>query len=243
MSYIGINSMGKLILGTTEIAKAYLGTQLVFQSGSGPTPPPVVIPVFYNYIYFDGTAYIETNYVLPENCSIRVGLGMETSKAAQGVFGALGSNNGTIGMFYAGGTNSTRRQVAPYYDSESLLVSNRYLSFTYSSFGYFMTPSRFGWGTTAYTYTKGSKHPDGGVIFGTHYLLSSVQKYTGRMSMIRIYGSDASGVTTDAGFDNYTPVATFRPCTYNGVPGLWYVEGNAFFGNAAGSGVLTVSDS
>lgn len=38
MSYIGINSIGKLLLGTTEMAKAYLGMQLVYQSGSGPTP-------------------------------------------------------------------------------------------------------------------------------------------------------------------------------------------------------------
>lgn len=39
MSYFGLNGIGKLFLGSTEIAKAYLGTQLVYQSGS-PTPGP-----------------------------------------------------------------------------------------------------------------------------------------------------------------------------------------------------------
>lgn len=33
MSYFGLNGIGKLFLGGTEIAKAYLGTQLVYQSG------------------------------------------------------------------------------------------------------------------------------------------------------------------------------------------------------------------
>ena len=55
-----------------------------------------------------------------------------------------------------------------------------------------------------------------------------------------VYGSDAQNVATYAGFDNYTPVATFRPCTYNGVAGMWHVEGNAFYGNTAEAGTLTV---
>lgn len=42
MSYIGANGIGKIFLGNTQIAKAYLGGTLVYQYGSGPTPPPVV---------------------------------------------------------------------------------------------------------------------------------------------------------------------------------------------------------
>lgn len=63
MSYIGINSIGKLFLENTEIAKAYLGTQLVYQYGSGPTPPgptPTVIPYVRNT---SDTAYIDTGIV------------------------------------------------------------------------------------------------------------------------------------------------------------------------------------
>lgn len=222
---------------------ALLKRRMMMMAGSGPTPPTPVTPVFYDYLYFDGTAYIETTYVLPANCSIRVSLGSETSKTSQQVFGAKGSNGGYICMYYGGSTNTTRRQIVPHYDSSSNLATNRTLNWTYTSFAFFMTPNRFGWGNSAYTYTKGNLHPDGVLFLGTHSTASTMSKYTGRMSQIRIYGSDASGVTTASGFDNYTPVATFRPCTYNGVVGLWYEEGSAFFGNSAGAGTLTVSDS
>ena len=39
MSYLGTDKIGKMFLGDTEIAKAYLGTDLVFAKGGGPTPP------------------------------------------------------------------------------------------------------------------------------------------------------------------------------------------------------------
>lgn len=241
MSYLGTNSIGKIYLGGTQISKAYLGDQLVYQYGSGPTPPPVVTPVFYNYLYFDGTAYIQTTYVLPANCSIRVGLGGETNKTAQQVLGASGTNGGYIAVYYGGGTNSTNRQVVVNYDSSSY-VKTKNLAWSYTSFAFFLTPNRMGWGNSTNTFTKGSLHPDGGLYFGVHSPQSTSAKFSGRMGQIRIYGSDASGVTTDAGFNNYTPVATFRPCTYNGVAGLWYEEGSTFFGNSAGSGTLTASD-
>ena len=63
MSYIGINSMGKLILGTTEMAKSYLGTQLVFQSGGGPTPPtPSRLPTGYTEVeYIENTTTARIN--------------------------------------------------------------------------------------------------------------------------------------------------------------------------------------
>ena len=38
MSYLGTNKIGKLFFGSVEIAKAYLGTDVVFQSGP-PAPP------------------------------------------------------------------------------------------------------------------------------------------------------------------------------------------------------------
>ena len=210
--------------------------------GPGPEPPTPVTPVFYDYIYFDGTAYIDTTVTIPANGSLRVSLGMETSKTAQQVFIAEGTNGGYIGMFIGGGSNTTRRQVVPLYDSTSYLASNRYLNWTYTTYGFFMTPSRFGWGNSPYTYTKGSLHPDGGICLGRS-TNTGVTRYTGRMTQLQIYGSDASGVTSYAALDNYTPVATLRPCTYDGVPGLWYVEGSTFFGNSAGAGTLTVSDS
>ena len=244
MSYLGTNGIGKLYLGSTQVGKMYLGSQLVYQYGSGPTPPPVVTPVFYNCLYFDGTAYIETDYVLPANCSIRVTLGNETLKGTQQVFEAQGSNGGYIGLFYGGLSTTTRRQTVPMYDSSSYIKDNRYLNFSYSTFDFFMTPYRFGWGTSSVTYNKGNLHPDGPLIFGSALwpTIASISKFTGMMAQIEIFGSEADGATTFAAFDSYTPVATFRPCTYNGEAGLWYVEGNKFFGNSAGSGTLTASN-
>ena len=221
---------------------ALLRRRMMMMAGGGPTPPTPVTPVFYDYLYFDGTAYIETTYVLPTDCSVRVFIGNETSKASQQVLGAYGTNGGYVAVYYGGSTNTTRRQVVVNYDSSSY-VKTQNLNWSNATFSFFLTPNRMGWGNSSYTFTKGSLHPDGGIRFGVYNPQSTTAKFSGKMGQIRIYGSDASGVTTNAGFDNYTPVATFRPCTYNGVPGLWYVEGNTFFGNSAGTGTLTASNS
>ena len=235
MSYIGINSLGKLLLGTTEMAKAYLGTQLVYQSGNGPTPPSGV--VFYDFLVFDGTAYIETNYVLPANCSIGGNFGYESQKISQRVFRSQGGG-GYILLNYGGSTTTTRRQLVIFNDSSSALVSNLYVNFSYNSYSFFMTPFKYGIGNTSNSYTKGNKHPTGGIVFGDGI---GGQAFTGRMREFKVYDSGAASAASAIDLENnYTPVATFRPCTYNGEAGFWYVEGNQFFGNTAGSGTLSV---
>lgn len=216
---------------------ALMRRRMMMLAGSGPTPPPVVTPVYYNYLVFDGTAYIESNYVFPSGGSMRCLFGHETSKAMQRIFFCEGGG-GYIAFAIGGGSNSTRRQMVPYYDSTSYLASNRYLNWSYSTYGLFMTQNRFGWGNTAYAYSKGSTHPTGGICFGG----GGSAPFTGAMQTFYVYGSDTASLTTYAAFENYTPVATFRPCTYNGVAGLWYVEGNTFYGNTAGSGMLTAAD-
>ena len=233
MSYIGTTEIGKMFLGDIEIEKAYLGSTLVYESGSGPTP--IITPVLYDYLVFDGYAYLETDYILPAGCSIRFGAGNETKKVMQPVFSATGTNGGLIMLAYGGGTNTTRRQMVPYYDSSSGLANNRYLNFSTAAYAFFMTSKRFGWGNTAYTITKGSLHPDGGIAFG-----KGSQPYTGTIQPVRIYGSETQNLTNFNAFSSYTPIATFWPCTYNGEAGLWYVEENRFFGNTAGVGQLSV---
>lgn len=234
-SYLGSNGIGKLYLGGTEIAKAYLGSTLIYESGGGPTPP--IEPVFYTNLIFDGTAIVQTDYVLPSGCSLRATIGGETLKAAQGVFITEGGG-GKIQIQYGGATSSTRRQFLPFYDSSSYLSSNRYLNFSYSSYALWMTQKRFGWGNDNYTYTKGALHPTGGICFGG----GGATPFTGFIRTFQIFGSDTQNATSYNAFNNYTPVATFRPCTYNGEAGMWYVEGNKFFGNTAGSGQLTASN-
>ena len=239
MIKLGNNNIGKIYLGSNAIGKAYLGSNLVYQSGS-PTPPgPVIEPVFYDRLVFDGTAYIETNYVLPANCSIGGNFGYETQKIAQRVFRSQGGG-GYILLTYGGSTSSTRRQLVLFYDSASALVNNLYVNFTFDSYSFFMTPTKYGIGETASTYTKGNSHPTGGIVFGDGI---GGQAFTGRMGIFKVYDSTAAGATSAIDLENnYTPVATFRPCTYNGEAGMWYVEGNQFFGNTAGAGNLTVAN-
>ena len=188
---------------------ALLRRRAMIAAGGSPTPPPTPTPTFYTYLYFDGTAYVTTDYTLPENCSIGVRLGNETSKAAQRVFRATGNGSEVIQMIYSSTTTSTKRYFGIYYDSSSINSSDKYLNFSTTTFNFFLTPKRFGWGTTAsYTYTKGSTHPTGAFQVGGW---GTGQPFTGRMETIRIYGSDAQNATTAAELAEFTPVATFRP--------------------------------
>lgn len=197
-----------------------------------------ISPVFYTYLKFDGTAMIQTDYVLPSGCSLRVPTGWESQKKAQTLFVSKGGT-GRISVIYGGATSTTRRQVVPCYDSASALATNRYLNFTYTSFLFFMTSKRFGWGTTSYTYTKGSVHPTDGICFGGG---GATAAFTGAMRTFEVYGSETQDLTNANAFDNYTPIATFRPCIYNGEAGMWHVEENKFYGNTAGSGTLIATD-
>lgn len=207
--------------------------------------PPAPAPTLYAYLKFDGVAYIDTDYVLPANCSIRVTIGNEVNKAAQRVFFAgtsSSSGDGGIGLIYGGSTSSTSRQMLPYYDSKSQLASDKVVNFTTASFSYWMTPLRYGWGTLGYTYTKGSYHTASPLVFGSMSNHSG-NPYSGVLRQVRIYGEDAKNATKDADFNNYTPIATFKPCIYQGKSGMWLVEESKFYGNTAGAGTLVATNS
>lgn len=220
---------------------ALLRRRLMMQQGGGPTPPPTPVPVFYDNLIFDGTAYIDTDIVLPAGCSIRVTVGYETQKVQQRVFLASGGG-GHIGLLYGGTTNTTRRGFSVYYDSSSALTgSSAYLNWTNNGYIFFQTPYRWGLGNSGFTYSKGNSHPTGSLTLGQNPAHTG-QPFTGLMRTFEIYGSDASGCTTSPAFDNYTPVITLRPCTYNGEAGMWYVEQDKFYGNTAGAGTLSVSN-
>lgn len=234
MSYIGTTKIGKMYLGNTEIAKAYLGTDLVFQKGGS----PAIVPVLYEYLIFDGDSGIATNVPIPTNGSIRISLGNETTRAQQGVFHAGNSTEGYVRLYYGASTNNTKRNMVLVYDATSY-IAYKDLNFSSSTYGFYMTPNGYGWGTAFYTYTKGNLHPTSGITFGS---LSGTLRYTGRMGTIRIYGSDVANLNNYSDFLNYTPVATLVPCTYNGEAGLWHTESSTFYGKTLGNGTLTVSD-
>ena len=242
MSYIGNNKIGKMYLGDTEIAKAYLGDDLVYQNGGGPTPPTPT-PVFYDYLYFDGVAYIDTDIVPPASASLRCSMGMETTKAAQRYFGAQAANSTSLSVILSSSTTSTQRSFSIYYCASSAVSTGKTLPFSNSSFAFFLTPKRFGWGNTSYTFTKGSNTVTGGLVLGINQAHAG-QPYTGRMGTFRIYDDTAQDATSaDDLLDNYTSVYTLRPCTYNGEAGFWCEELSKFYGNTAGAGTLTASNS
>ena len=222
---------------------ALLRRRAMIAAGGSPTPPPTPPGVvFYDYLYFDGTAYIDTDLVPPENASFRCNFGKETTKGAQRYFGAAAANSSATNTFLNNNTNSTNRNFTVYYQSSSSVTTSKTLAFSYSTFSFFLTPSRVGIGANTYTFTGGANAHSGGLVFGSNSSHSG-NPYTGRMTRFRVYGSDASGCTSYSDFDNYTPVYTFLPCTYNGEAGFWCEETSTFYGNTAGSGTLTASDS
>lgn len=207
-------------------------------SGGSPTPPGVV---FYDRLVFDGTAYIDTDITIPTDASFRITVGGETAKSAQRVFGIACANSGGTSVILSGQTNNTKRVVNAYYQSYSA-VSSKDLAWTYEQYTIVLTPKRFGFGNSTDLITKGSDAFIGGIVFGstgTH----SGNPFTGKMGESRIYGSEAQNATGSSElWNDYTPVFTFKPCTYNGNAGMWCVETSTFYGNSAGSGSLTVQN-
>ena len=197
-----------------------------------------VEPVFYDRLIFDGQAWVDTDIVLPEDSSITVNLGGETSKTAQRPFAATGGG-GTIALAYGNGTNSSNRQMVAYYASSSYLTYYN-LAWSYTSYGFYITPKKYGWGNAEHSYTKGNSHPTGTLRLGNWS--DNDPAYTGYMKEIKIYGSDAQNCSSYSAFESYTPNITLRPCTYNGEAGLWNVEQEKFYGNTAGVGQLTVAN-
>lgn len=196
---------------------------------------------FYKYLIFDGTAYIDTNIYIPENASFAVTIGNETLKSTQRCFLIGNATDGYTGVIWGGNTNSSRRQVVPYYDSASYLSSNTYYEFTYPSISLFLTPYKFGAGNNPHSITKGSLKPNHPLIIGSNSSHNG-QAFTGSIQTFYVLGSDAQNETTYSGLLTHTPVYTLRPCLFAGEAGLWCAETSMFYGNTAGTGELTTSN-
>ena len=219
-----------------------LRRRAMIAAGGSPTPPPTPTPVFYDFLIFDGTAYIDTDIVPDANASFRVNLGDETLKAAQRLFGIPTGSGAYTTVSYSNSTTTTNRAFTVYYGSSSSLSSNRTLAFSQGRYSFFLTPKRFGWGNNAFTITKGSGSPSGGLVVGSNSSHSG-QPYTGKIRGFIVYGSDAQDATDASDlYNNYTPAYNLRPCTYNGEVGLWCLETSKFYGNSAGSGSLSVAN-
>lgn len=196
-------------------------------------------PIFHTWLVFDGTAYIDTDILIPENGSVRVILGYETTQGLQALFNA----GGRVYALLNNSTDTTRRYFTVSYDSGSSLISGTTfdLLWTFNTYSFFLTPNLAGIGDVTYPFTKGSSRPESGLVIGQNYNHTSTA-FTGRCAMYRIYGSDAQNATTYSDLGNYTPVYRLRPCTYLGEAGLWCVETSTFYGNSNSSGTLSVAD-
>lgn len=209
-------------------------------SASGTAFIAGTLPQFYNYLIFDGVANIQTDLFVPSDGSIRVSLGKETNKAPQSIFGAVKDGTGFVfGAILNSNTTTTARYFSVRYNHTS--STTRQLAFSYDTYGFFLTRKYFGWGDSFSTGNPGNTVPDIALNFGSAY--STYNRYSGRMGTVYIYNSATQNVNKYSDFSSYTPVYTLRPCIYNGEVGFWCDETSTFYGNTAGEGQLTVSNS
>lgn len=199
------------------------------------------IPEFYNWLLFDGTAYIETDIIPDENASFLLAGGAEiTDGPSKYLLCYTGTNSTKTGLFENSSSSTTSSIWATYYNSTSSLGSKS-ISTYYPTYDLFLTPKCIGFtSASTTTFTKGDGVPTGNLILGCSD--SYANNYDGGTVSIKIYGSDAQDVNSYAGFADYTPVITLRPCIYKGQSGLWNVEQNKFYGNSASSGTLQAAN-
>ena len=195
---------------------------------------------FYDRLSFDGTAYIDTGITPADDSSYSANFGDETTKAAQRLFRVATGSTYQIAVFLSSSTTSTNRNFSVYYGG-SAISGTRNLAFSTARYNIFLTPNRFGYGSTVNSITKTANAPTGNLFIGQTSALSG-QPFTGSMGTFCIHGNDASGATTFAGLGEYTPTKTLQPCRYNGADGLWNIEDGTFLGNSAGSGSLTATN-
>lgn len=196
-------------------------------------------PVFYDRLVFDGVAYIITDIIPPADFSVAARGGNETIKAPQR-FLMCTATVGNIGFIMGSATTSTTRHWSVHYGASSSLITKALAFAQYPTYTIIFTPKRFGFGNNTNTFTKGTGTPNGYLHIGQNPTLVG-QPYSGEMGIVQIYDSTAQDATSYSELTtNYTPVYRLIPCTLNGEAGLWNVEGNKFYGNSAGAGVLNV---
>lgn len=214
---------------------------MIADGGGSPTPPTPT-PEFHSYLVFDGVASIQTDLVLPTNGSIRVTIGGETTKGVQGIFNAknIASDTVTFGLWMNSSSNTTKRVFACRYNANTTDSSHPSINSWDNRPGLFITPTRWGYGTTGYTHSKGSVVADGGILIGAE---AGGIYYTGKLGWFYIYDSSAQAATTYNDLrDNYTPLVTLKPCVLNGECGYYDEASGKFYGNTAGAGTLSVDD-
>ena len=193
---------------------------------------------FHTRIKFDGTAQVQTDIIIPENGSISASAGHESTTGVQGIFSAKKDDTVVTGIWINSASTSSVRRFSARYDSTTTDDDEDHAGYNIQV-GLFITPYKWGFGDRSYSHVKGSLRPNSGLTLGAE---ASGNKYTGRLSTVKIFGSDAQNALNAIELNTYTPVYTLKPCIYNGSVGYWCFETSTFYGNTAGSGTLTVND-
>lgn len=219
---------------------ALLRRRAMIAAGGGSPTPPGPTPELHARVRFDGTAYIQTDIIIPANGSVRVSTGGETRKGNQGVFNAMDGSSTVFSFWLNNNSNSSTRSFSHRYNSATTGTGNPTVSGWSSRVGVFLGYTKWGTSSTAMNTVRGSRPPTSGLVLAS---ASGGYRYTGALGYVYIYDSSAQGATSYADLrDNYTPVYTLRPCTYDGEVGYWCVETSTFYGNSNTEGTLTVED-
>ena len=200
---------------------------------------PIIEPVLYDYLVFDGSSYIDTYLTMGSSNSYAFICGNETLKAAQRIFMFSTADSKNTGVIFTSSTSSSNRSIGFYYGSGNL--SSIILSFSsITEYKVMLTPNRLQANTNIQTHTKNTKTSTTALTIGSTSAHSG-NPYSGRMKTFYIYDSTAQNATSyDDLVANYTPIYTLQPCTYNGEAGLWCSELNKFYGNTSPTGTLSV---
>lgn len=195
---------------------------------------PPSAPTFVTRIRESGarTGYFATGYTPPDLSSYAVNFGLEQTTSGFGgyvIWMYNANNDGRTSFAIGGASTTTWRQSLIRYDSNSNIVNNnQWMNRTqYPTGNFYMTPKRYGvGGAVSGTYTAGTRYPGTELYIGKNPGDTAASAYDGIYGTFYVFGTDAQDETSYAGLLTHTPIATFRPCIYNGIVTMWHVEQN-----------------
>lgn len=189
-----------------------------------PNENPTIRPQFFDYIENDGLAYINTNFIIGAQDEIQAEFAYLEGATTARIFGDatyynqkffLVTTSGRIGTNFEAGVGSLweTSAVVASYNINHILLSATNLKINNED---------------ALTFTTNFNKCDGPcLLFGVFY--SSLRVSNARFYYFQIY---RDGILQ----------LSLRPCTYDGVPGMWDEVSETFFGNAADEGAFTVGN-
>lgn len=202
--------------------------------------------VFYDKLVTDGTAVIQTDYVATLNT---VGLYLDgymsefTPNAHfLGSTASSSASGSSCRIYVSGSTNTAYRKYAygkimtgsnPYaLLPTGTVISDLKIRVTIDEAGNHNVWAESGGqtGENSYTYTRSNLGSVPLAIFALNYQSQDYRNNLPAGSYIRKVEIEDTELGT----------LTYVPCTYGGEPGMWCLQKNEFYGNAAGSGAFSV---